>query len=159
MRCFKCDFSFDTSNHLILHLKHNHKLQKNSFYKCITVGCEREYNNLNSFRKHLNAVHSINARTSSSEVIPSQQNVTDKETTIQTLVEEHETFSSTCQPTSDDNVINYEENMRLEVELLISTLYNDPVIPKKAVHTITQSMSSFLENSYIPFLKQRIREF
>ena len=60
MKCFKCDIACETTNNLLLHLKHVHSLQKKDLYKCTGDNCSRIYNSLNSFRKHLSTHYETN---------------------------------------------------------------------------------------------------
>lgn len=59
MNCFICKYTFKSVNHLLLHLKHCHKNDENFIYKCAPDKCVRQFNSLNSYRKHLTNCHFI----------------------------------------------------------------------------------------------------
>lgn len=57
--CSECRLELLTVNDLCNHLRIIHRFNVLSVYKCMQNGCDREYGNLKSFRKHLNRKHFI----------------------------------------------------------------------------------------------------
>jgi len=57
MKCFVCKNNLENLKSLIIHLKIFHSLHAHSSYKCIEDSCSQSFQNLNSFKKHVNTKH------------------------------------------------------------------------------------------------------
>lgn len=55
--CFKCLASVEDYKDFCEHLKDHHNLSANSTYRCKQYQCDREYQNVRSFRRHLISQH------------------------------------------------------------------------------------------------------
>lgn len=155
MECFKCSTIFQSVNHLVLHYKHNHNLGKNDLYKCIIDDCRRMYNNLNLFRKHLNAVHG-NKMT----CITVEQEM---ETSNTIHIETSTTNAEISTTVIDPNLCNLESSQFSEIDInknvsiLISNLYANPLLSRKCVQFVVQNISTFLEYTYLPAIKDKLK--
>lgn len=101
MRCFICHNDFVTLSLMIRHFKHQHDLKTNSIFRCAEVGYSQSFQNLCSFKKHMNRKHLQNtilvAETSSSvEFCPSGLN---------TIIRQHNDFGSIGQPIKNIPII------------------------------------------------------
>lgn len=57
MKCFVCKHSVENLKSLIIHFRIFHSLHSFSSYKCIEDSCNQSFQNLNSFKKHMNTKH------------------------------------------------------------------------------------------------------
>ncbi|KAF0748243.1 C2H2-type domain-containing protein, partial [Aphis craccivora] len=55
--CFVCKHSVENLKSLIIHFRIFHSLHSFSSYKCIEDSCNQSFQNLNSFKKHMNTKH------------------------------------------------------------------------------------------------------
>lgn len=150
MQCFKCSLQFETSNHLILHLKTDHLLKQNDYYECKNNECCRKYSSLNSYRKHLNSVHNDNVGAHENTTVCINQVVCSSNESAQNNAELKEHYCT------DPKISDVSETLKLEAESLILSLYNEPHVPRKVVQLVTNSVSSLFENAIIPFIKDKV---
>jgi len=57
LHCFYCQTSFIGWPKLVTHFRHTHRLTMLSNFVCGQQGCQRDFQSLKSFRRHILAVH------------------------------------------------------------------------------------------------------
>ena len=57
LSCFYCQTSFSGWSKLVTHFRHTHSLTMLSNFVCGQLGCQRDFQSLKSFRRHILVVH------------------------------------------------------------------------------------------------------
>lgn len=164
MICFKCTYTTDSVSHYLLHLKHFHNLNNNDVYKCTDESCKRIYNNLNSFRKHLNSVHNSERKTAENtffqENVDLKQVLTERNADVFTSDISTIGSTSNTSPPLDKNVSDcqiQESDLHAEARSFLLSLYDNTLIPRNVVQTVVDGVNSFIENAYQPYIKQKLQ--
>lgn len=164
MLCFICKKSFTALKILIFHFKRNHDLTSNSSYRCCNINCDQVFQNLNSFRKHVNRKHinsnlNIEINDNKNDVTPSGDNFKKYIITNENLNRAEP--DNLPRPSTSNNCLdhcrsNYPEELQFEsdkdikktlamffLEFILS-LHNNNNFSRKDVHEVQNAANRLL---------------
>ncbi|KAK5641682.1 hypothetical protein RI129_010229 [Pyrocoelia pectoralis] len=168
MICYICKKNFQCLSKFMLHFRIIHALSEIDIYKCVEPSCSREYHSMKSFRRHINSHLKISLiATENTKNAPSSSN---SQVSFKNIV----TSCTTSEGSSDlpftilEKPLDlplplqtvFKKNIDVELRLLqfVSSLYNSSV-PRKYVQTVLDEFKKLVDQSYIPFMKEKMFEF
>jgi len=54
-KCFLCEYQFEVSGHLLIHLNIYHDIKSIKIFECKQLNCFRSFGSLDSFKKHISS--------------------------------------------------------------------------------------------------------
>lgn len=158
MICYICLKDIVSSKGLVYHYKYDHGLKDDDKYICTFSSCLRSFYLVNSFRKHLK----VHATTEASKFLDNTEiplGKNDNSSVLENTKTENVTECFSQSLSGSNSVANdsfedlisslkdKEECHNLNVELFVSSLYNNPLIPRKTVQFIVEKVNSLFCNS------------
>lgn len=153
-RCSICKSNFVDIRTLIIHLRNLHNCGQRSIYNCGELNCDRSFSTLNSFKKHLNIVHSKN--TVNENVLPEHSELT----VYETLAEEikFESFQDIqrqsdkiddvdqCSEFIENDFLQFDKTLRESTIAFICNLYGKTTFSRKDVQIILSLIKDLFQN-------------
>ncbi|XP_031358295.1 uncharacterized protein LOC116182914 isoform X1 [Photinus pyralis] len=148
--CNKCQANFNNIKSLIVHLRLLHGLTDNSKFCCNEFQCYRDFNSLNSFKKHLSKKHGNHRTNSISNTIA----INSINIPITNIIETSSLIdhSSTTDTSKTQNMI-IEDNLLLEFQnelknntlLFVTDLYGNTTLTRKHVQCVIDKVETLFE--------------
>jgi hypothetical protein len=152
--CFKCFCDCGTPTKLITHLQFKHSIRSGSHFKCCDEGCVRTFQNIHSFKKHLQKQHyrvinpNVDIQASSSA-----GNVGRRVT-----IEEQNTILGIIRPINESpsDTPDFVSLIKNEAISVMTSLYSIDRVPREYVQHVIDIIVQFLHGSAIDDLRSSI---
>lgn len=147
--CYLCLKYFDLYTGLFLHFKIVHNLRTDSTYRCREGLCRRDFQTINSFRKHVKNKHGTFQNECN---ISTSDNYSDTSSNFFNL---SSSTNNTTNKRRDDFEV-FEHILNTCVLQFIAKLYDNSTIPRNVIQLIVEETSDLFNSDLICFLKKYV---
>lgn len=161
LKCSKCHQTFNGSIGLIKHIRKDH-LDFISSFVCGQEGCARQYQNLDSFRKHLKKIHESNVCSASvientnDVIFESNYNEISCGNIEENMLSDTNTNELNTETFNKSDIFEMMDKIKRSALMFVMNLHNKASITRSQVLFITNDVTKFLFENVSNLLKRFI---